>query len=131
LVPAAVEEFLRFDSPVQMSRRITLADIEIGGKTIEKGSFCALILASANHDEDHFGESAERLDVTRESAHQHLSFGGGVHYCLGAALARLEGEVAIGSLIRRFPEIEFASEPTWNGRLNLRGLDRLPVLLTA
>jgi cytochrome P450 len=130
LVPGAVEEFLRFDSPVQMSRRITLAEVEIGGKTIEKGSFCALILASANHDEAHFGETAERLDVTRESAHQHLSFGGGVHYCLGAALARLEGEVAIGSLIRRFPTLDLAGDPTWNGRLNLRGLEQLPVALT-
>jgi cytochrome P450 len=97
---------------VQMTRRITLAEVEIGGKTIEKGSFCALILASANHDDEHFGEGAERLDVARESAHQHLSFGGGAHYCLGAALARLEGEVAIGSLIRRFPALDFAGDPT-------------------
>jgi cytochrome P450 len=130
LMPGAVEEFLRFDSPVQMTRRITLAEVEIGGKTIEKGSFCALILASANHDDEHFGEGAERLDVARESAHQHLSFGGGAHYCLGAALARLEGEVAIGSLIRRFPTLDLAGDPTWNGRLNLRGLEQLPVALT-
>lgn len=129
LMPAAVEELLRFDSPVQMTRRITLTDVEIGGKVIEKGAFCALILASANHDPEHFGEDSERLDVTREKAHQQLSFGGGAHYCLGAALARLEGEVAVGSLIHRFPKLDLASEPTWNGRLNLRGLDTLPVAL--
>jgi cytochrome P450 len=129
LMPGAVEELLRFDSPVQMTRRITLTDVEIGGKTIEKGSFCALILASANHDPERFGEDAEQLDVAREQAHQHLSFGGGAHYCLGAALARLEGEVAIGSLIDRFPEIDFAGETAYNGRLNLRGLERLPVSL--
>ena len=104
--------------------------ISIAGRKVGAGS-PGLVIAelSANHDEDHFGESAERLDVARESAHQHLSFGGGVHYCLGAALARLEGEVAIGSLIRRFPALDFAGDPTWNGRLNLRGLDRLPVTL--
>jgi cytochrome P450 len=129
LMPGAIEELLRFDSPVQMTRRITLADVEIGGKTIEKGAFCALVLASANHDPARFGEDSERLDVSREAAHQHLSFGGGAHYCLGAALARLEGEVAIGSLIRRFPNLELADEPAWNGRLNLRGLDRFPVAL--
>jgi cytochrome P450 len=130
LTPGAVEEMLRFDSPVQMTRRITLADVEIGGKTIEKGAFCALVLASANRDPGHFGEYSERLDVTRAAAHQHLSFGGGSHYCLGAALARLEGEVAIGSLIRRFPNLDFADDPTWNGRLNLRGLERFPVALS-
>jgi len=131
LVPAAIEELLRYDSPVQMTRRVTLAEIEIGGKTIEKGAFCALVLGSANRDADRFGEDSERLDVTREDAHQHLSFGGGVHYCLGAALARLEGEVAIGSLIERFPALDVASEPTWNGRLNLRGLERFPVALVS
>lgn len=131
LMPGAVEELLRFDSPVQMTRRITLTEVDIDGKTIEKGAFCALVLASANRDPDHFGEASERLDVTRADAHQHLSFGGGAHYCLGAALARLEGEVAIGSLIRRFPKLDVAGELTWNGRLNLRGLDRFPVELQA
>jgi len=130
LMPGAVEELLRYDSPVQMTRRITLTDVEVGGKTIEKGAFCALVLASANRDAARFGDDAERLDVGRESAHQHLSFGGGAHYCLGAALARLEGEVAIGSLIERFPNVDLTDEPAWNGRLNLRGLERLPVALS-
>jgi cytochrome P450 len=131
LMPGAVDELLRFDSPVQMTRRITLTDVEIGDKTIEKSSFCALVIASANRDAARFGPDAEQLDVTRAEAHQHLSFGGGAHYCLGAALARLEGEVAIGSLIRRFPDLELAGEPTYNGRLNLRGLERFTVSLGA
>lgn len=131
LMPGAVEELLRYDSPVQMTRRITLTDVEVDGKTIGKGAFCALVLASANRDPAHFGESSERLDVTRAEAHQHLSFGGGAHYCLGAALARLEGEVAIGSLIGRFPNLDLAGDATYNGRLNLRGLERLPVALGA
>ena len=70
------------------------------------------------------------LDVTRPGAAQHLAFGSGIHHCLGAALARLEGRIAIGTLIRRFPGLELASDtPAWNGRLVLRGLDRLPVSL--
>jgi len=129
LTAGAVEELLRFDSPVQMTRRITLTDVELRGHTIPKGSFCVLMLASANRDRARFGDDADRLDVSRSDAHQHLSFGGGVHYCLGAALARLEGEVAIGSLFRRFPGLERNAEHAWNGRINLRGLERLPVAL--
>src|SRR5438477_3762796 len=125
LMPGAVEEMLRYDSPVQMSRRITLKDVEIGGKKIEKGSFCGLVLASANRDRAHWGANADELEVSRPDAHQHLSFGGGAHYCLGASLARVEGQVAIGSLIQRFPNVEQAGDPMWNGRINLRGLETL------
>jgi cytochrome P450 len=123
----AVEELLRYDSPVQMSRRITLVEVAIEDKVIEPGSFVALGLAAANRDPAHWGETADELDIRREGAGQHVSFGGGPHYCLGAALARLEGQVAIGGLIRRFASLELAGEPEWNGRLNLRGLARLPV----
>jgi len=129
LMPNAIEELLRFDSPVQMSRRITLKDVEVGGRSIEKGSFCGLVLASANRDPAHWGANADDLDVSRPDAHQHLSFGGGAHYCLGASLARVEGQVAIGSLVRRFPTFEQKSDPVWNGRINLRGLDRLQISL--
>ncbi len=123
----AVEELLRYDSPVQMSRRITLVEVEIDGKLIEPGSFVGLGLASANRDPVHWGESADELDLARQGAGQHVSFGGGPHYCLGAALARLEGQLAIGGLIRRFANLELVGEPQWNGRLNLRGLAGLPV----
>ncbi|MEJ7584640.1 MAG: cytochrome P450 [Acidimicrobiales bacterium] len=125
----AVEELLRYDPPVQMSRRIVREDVEVGGHTIEAGSFVAVVLASANRDRAHWGETADQLDLTRGNAHDHLSFGGGAHHCLGAALARLEAQIALGTLIRRFPGIELAGEPEWNGRINLRGLDRLPLSL--
>jgi cytochrome P450 len=127
LAPNAVEELLRFDSPVQMSRRITLREVEIAGRTIEAGAFVVLVLASANRDPQRWGENADCVDITRGDAKGHLSFGGGHHLCLGAALARLEAQLAIGELIRRFPRIELAGEPTWNGRINLRGLSDLPV----
>jgi cytochrome P450 len=123
----AVEELLRYDSPVQMSRRITLADVEVGGKTVEAGTFVVLSLASANRDAEFWGERADTVDLRRADAPQHVSFGGGHHFCLGAALARLEAQVAIGRLVRRFPALTPAAEPAWNGRLNLRGLERLPL----
>jgi cytochrome P450 len=124
---AAIDELLRYDSPVQMSRRITLQDITLEGRNIPKGSFLGTSLAAANRDPARWGGTAERVDVTRADAREHVSFGGGSHYCLGAALARLEGQVAVGRLIRRFPALEIAGEPVWNGRINLRGLDRLPL----
>jgi cytochrome P450 len=124
LIDNAVDEFLRFDAPVQMTRRITVADIELRGRAIEAGSFVIACLASANRDEDHFGEDASSLDITRARASEHLAFGGGVHYCLGAALARMEAKAAIGSLVQRFPDLAAAGGPVYNGRINLRGLDR-------
>lgn len=128
---SAVEEFLRYDSPVQMSRRITLGEITVGGRSIEPGAFLMLALASANRDPRKWGASADRLDLRRPDAADHLSFGGGHHYCLGASLARLEAQVAVGRLVRRFGRIELAGEPSYNGRLNLRGLSRLPLSVAA
>ncbi len=121
----AVEELLRYDSPVQMSRRITLSDVPVGGRTIEAGAFVVLALASANRDRLKWGPTADQVDLRRPGASEHLSFGGGHHYCLGAALARLEGQAAIGRLVRRFRHIEVAGDPGYNGRLNLRGLSSL------
>ncbi len=126
----AVDELLRYDCPVQFSRRVTTTELEIGGRTIERGVFVLTCLASANRDPAKWGDDAQELDVTRAGAAQHLAFGSGIHHCLGAALARLEGRVAMGTLIRRFPGLELATdEPAWNGRLVLRGLDALPVAL--
>ena len=130
LAAGAVDELLRFDSPVQMTRRITLEEVEIGGRTIEPGAFVLLVLGSANRDPDVFGPSADRLDLGRAEASTHLSFGGGHHYCLGASLARLEAQVAIGTLVGRFPTIEPTADPVWNGRINLRGLERLPLAVS-
>jgi cytochrome P450 len=126
----AVDELLRYDPPVQDSRRITLTDVEIQGRTIPAHSFLLTALASANRDAAHFGPTADDLDLTRANAGQHVSFGGGVHHCLGAALARLEGQVAIGSLVRRYPRMELTADPlVYNGRFVLRGLTALPVTL--
>jgi cytochrome P450 len=124
---SAVEEFLRYDSPVHMSRRITLQEIGVGERTIEPGAFLVLALAAANRDPRKWGSTADRLDLRRVDAADHLSFGGGHHYCLGASLARLEAQVAVGRLVRRFSRIEAAGEPAYNGRLNLRGLSSLPL----
>ena len=123
----AVEELLRFDSPVQMSRRVTVEDYEVDGQVIPPDTSVIAGLASANRDPDVFGPDAHRVRVDRDNARQQASFGAGVHHCLGAALARLEGRVAMASLIRRFPDIDLDGDPAWNGRINLRGLASLPV----
>jgi cytochrome P450 len=125
-----IEELLRYDSPVQFTRRIALQPIEIDELTIEPGSFIFTILGAANHDPEHFGPTADLLDLTRREAPHHISFGGGIHHCLGAVLARAEAKVAIGTLVARYPDLALAADtPAWNGRLVLRGLDELPVTL--
>jgi cytochrome P450 len=125
----AVEELLRYDSPVQFSRRITTADLEVDGKTVPAGTFMLTCLGSANHDEARWGPTADELDITRPDAGQHMSFGNGIHHCLGSSLARTEAQIAIGTLVRRFPDLALAGEPERNGRVVLRGLESLPVTL--
>ena len=127
----AVEELLRYDSPVQFSRRITTADLDVDGTTIPAGTFTLTCLGSANHDEARWGPTADELDITRTDAGQHMSFGNGIHHCLGSSLARTEAQVAIGMLVRRFPDLALAAEPERNGRVVLRGLESLPVTLGA
>lgn len=126
----AVDELLRFVSPVQFSRRITLQPIEIDGHAIEAGTFVMAGLASANHDPAKWGDDADELDVRRKGAGQHVAFGSGSHYCLGASLAKLEAQASIGRFLRRFPHARISGDPVWNGRINLRGLERLEVTLT-
>jgi cytochrome P450 len=124
----AVEELLRFDSPVQFSRRIAVSDIEIDGNLIEAGSFVLTCLGAANRDPEHWGAAADELDLGRVGAAQHVSFGSGVHHCLGAALARVEARAAFSALARRFEHLELVEEhQAWNGRIVLRGLDTLPI----
>ncbi len=128
LIDNGIDELLRFDSPVQFTRRVALADIEIDGNSVAAGSMIFAMLGSANHDPEHFGPNADELDLARLEAPHHLSFGGGIHHCLGAVLARMEGRIGIGSLVQRFPNMELTDEPAkWNQRLVLRGLDSLPV----
>lgn len=126
-----VDELLRYDSPVQMSRRITLAPYVIGDKSIEPGCIVMTCLGSANRDADKWGPTADDLDLRRADAREHMSFGGGFHSCLGAHLARLEGQVALTTLVRRFPNVDLAAETLeYNGRIVLRGLASLPVTLS-
>lgn len=127
LDPSAVDELLRFVSPVQFSRRVMLTDTAFGDKVVPKGMFVLACLAASNRDPDKWGPTADDLDLRREGAGQHLSFGSGSHFCLGASLAKLEAQEAIGRFVRRFPDARLADEVRWNGRINLRGLEHLPV----
>ena len=135
LLPTAVEELLRYDSPVERATiRFATEDVDIGGTTVPAGSVVSLALASANHDPTRFRDGAH-LDITRTD-HGHVAFGHGIHHCLGAPLARLEGEIAIGALVRRFPELTLAAPPDalrrqCGGPLStLRGVAELPVRLS-
>jgi cytochrome P450 len=126
----AVDELLRYDSPVQVSRRITTTEVELAGETVGPGEAVLTLLGSSNRDETKWGPTAGVVDLGREGAGAHLSFGSGIHHCLGSALARLEGAEAVPALVRRFPAMELATDaPAWNGRIVLRGLDALPVTL--
>jgi cytochrome P450 len=127
LVPNAVEELLRYDSPVQASRRITLEPVIVDGTTIPAGAFVMASLASANRDEGFWGPDAAELNLRRENARQHVSFGAGPHHCLGASLARLEACIAFERLTARFPGLALDGDVVWNGRINLRGPAHLPV----
>ena len=124
----AIEELLRYDPPVQFSRRVTTRAITIGDVVIPTGSFALTCLAAANRDPAKWGPTADQLDLGRDGAAAHVAFGSGVHHCLGAALARLEGRSAIPALFRRFPNLALVNEePEYNGRFVLRGLNALPV----
>jgi cytochrome P450 len=126
LGPRAIEEMLRYDGPVQATSRRATADVEIGGTAIPAGAECFILLAAANHDLAQFPDP-DRFDITRE-VRDHVAFGEGVHFCLGAPLARLEGTIAIGETLRRFPKLRLAdpSAPlTYKGSYFLRGLDSL------
>ena len=127
LVPRAVEELVRYVTPVQYEFRYTVRDTKLAGTTIPAGATTTAVLACANHDPAVFA-NPERLDVQRPDAAAHLAFGHGPHFCLGAALARLEGRVALDALVRRLPEMELgAGELTWRGGSQLRGLASVPI----
>ena len=128
----ATDEVLRYDPPVHVSRRIVMTEMEVAGEAVGPGDLVVTLLAAANHDPARWGPTAGRLDLRRDGAGAHLSFGSGIHHCLGAALARLEGSEALGALVRRFPDMELATdEPDWNGRIVLRGLDTLEIAVAA
>jgi cytochrome P450 len=126
LIQTGVEELLRFDGPVQRTGRLTNADVEIDGRQISKGSIVAAVIGAANRDPAHFADP-DRLDVTRRE-NRHIAFGFGIHFCLGAPLARIEGQVAIGTLLRRWRTLKLVSDtPEWRESSVLRGLKTLPV----
>jgi cytochrome P450 len=123
----AVEEALRYDAPVQMTQRVPLEPCTLSnGDVVQPGEQMIVMLAAANRDPDAFPDP-DRFDVGRADARRHLSFGGGIHHCLGAALARVEGEVALTTLVRRLPRMELAGEPERRPNFTLRGLAHLPV----
>lgn len=126
--PGAVEEVLRLDSPVQLSARVALTDTEVAGTQVGRGEMVVIYLAAANRDPAVF-EDPHRFDVTRDNAGRHLSFSGGRHFCLGAALARAEGEVGLTAFFERFPEVSAVAGGTRRDTRVLRGWSSLPVRL--
>jgi len=130
LLPNAVEEFLRYDSPVQRTGRTVLDDVEIGGWPLRPGQRVNLLVGAANRDPQQFPDP-DRLDIARPNASQHLSFAAGIHYCVGAPLARLEAQLVIGALLQRFPRLRLTTDaPAWRRTFVLRGLVSLPVAVS-
>jgi cytochrome P450 len=126
LAEPAVEEFLRYDGPVQGTARVAMEDIEIGGQTIQEGQLAFTMLAAADRDPAVFADP-DALDITRKE-NRHIAFGYGIHFCLGAPLARAEAQIAFATMLRRLPELRLdAGEPQWGGTFILRGLKSLPV----
>jgi cytochrome P450 len=125
-IDSAVEELLRWDSPVQLTMRIPTEDVDFDGHRFAKGAAVVAVLAAANRDPAVFA-NPDTLDIGRDD-NDHLSFGSGIHFCLGAQLARLEGRYALGEIVRRFPDIRLAADGvTWRRLTFLRGLEALPV----
>ena len=131
LAESAIEELLRYTSPADFATfRIAREDITIGSATIARGALVLAVLASANRDESQFSDP-ETLDITREP-NRHLAFGLGAHFCLGAPLARLEGQIALTTLFHRLPDLRLAKPAgtlRWRRALFFRGLEQLPVLI--
>ena len=134
-IEAAVEEMLRFDSPVQVNGRTALEDLEIGGQLITKGQRVVLLQGAGNHDPHHF-ETPEDFDLTRGDSvtgdpthgdRSHLAFGRGIHHCLGAPLARMEAQIVFPRILARWPNIILAAEPRFRDNVVLRGVTTLDV----
>ncbi|MFB6990736.1 cytochrome P450 [Streptomyces sp. NPDC056304] len=127
LLPTAVEELMRYDTPLQMFERWVLDDIEIDGTVVPRGSEVALLFGSANRDPARF-PAPDTLDLSRRE-NPHITFGAGIHFCLGAPLARVELAASFGELLRRAPNLRLAAEPEWNPGYVIRGLKELRVEL--
>ena len=127
LIPAAIEELLRYDTPVQLDGRTAMEDMDIKGRSIVKGQGIVLLLGAANHDSTVFTRP-EQLDITRNEAN-HIAFGRGIHHCVGAPLARLEGRIAFEALFERFTDLHLLAAPQFKDNVVLRGLQALPMRL--
>lgn len=126
LVESAVEELLRYDGPVQGTGRVAQEDVEVGGTVIKEGQLAFTMLAAADRDPAQF-PNPDTLDITRQD-NRHIAFGFGIHFCLGAPLARAEAQIAFSTMLRRLPDLQLAvDEPQWGGTFILRGLKGLPI----
>jgi cytochrome P450 len=126
LIESAIEECLRYDSPVQMTGREAQENVEIGGKQVQAGEIVFALIGAANRDPVQFPDP-DRFDITRND-NRHVAFGHGIHFCLGAALARLEAQLAVGEVVRRLPNLRLGTEaPQRRDAFTLRGLTSLPV----
>jgi cytochrome P450 len=126
LIDSAVEECLRYDSPVQMTGREVKEDLEIAGRRIQAGERVFTLIGAANRDPAQFPDP-DRFDITRAD-NRHVAFGHGIHFCLGASLARLEAQLAIGTMVQRLPHLQLQTQtPQWRDAFTLRGLQTLPV----
>lgn len=123
LMGLAVKELLRYDSPVQLDARRATRDVELGGRQIRRGQWLIGVIGAGNRDPERF-EDPDALDIRRKAA-SHLSFGRGIHYCLGAPLAEMEGRIAFGALVQQFPRMEIAEDPVRRKQAVLRGLQHL------
>lgn len=128
LIQTAIEEILRYDGPVQGTGRVAMEDLEIHGRPVKKGQMVFCVLGAANRDPAKF-ENPDQLDITRRP-NEHVAFSDGIHFCLGAPLARAEGQIALRTLLRRFPDLSLETDNLqWGGTFILRGLKGLPISL--
>ncbi len=126
LIDSALDEFLRYDSPVQVTFRTALEDIEVAGRTVPRGEHVVVFLGAANRDPERF-QNPDRLEIDRADNH-HLSFAAGPHRCIGEVLARVEGRVAFETILRRMPKLALTDpNPKWRPAMSLRGLKSLPL----
>ena len=127
LIRTAVEEFLRFESPNQLGNRLTVAPVQVAGTTIPAGTYLTIGIGAANRDPEEFSDP-DRLDIGRDP-NRHLAFGSGPHVCIGLNVARLEGRIAIGRFLARFPHYALSGETVRGGRARFRGFLSIPVTL--
>lgn len=127
LIKSAVEEILRYDSPIQITTRVATEDVVLDGVTVRCGEKVLVVLGAANRDPAQFPDP-DRFDITRVN-NNHLAFADGIHYCLGAALARIEGEIAINALVQQLPDLQLSQAPVeWRKKVAFRSLKALPVI---